>query len=61
MKSLHMGWDATSNRPIFQGPPISKAGKSFLHLLLNTSQNTCTFLLNPHVRLSIGIMLQKEG
>lgn len=56
-----MGQDATSNRPMFQGPPISKAGKSFLHSLLDSSQNTCTFLLNPHVRLSMGIMPQKES
>lgn len=61
MKNLHMGYNATSNGPVFQGPPISKAGESFLHLLLDSSQNTCTFLLNPHVRLSIGIMHQKEG
>lgn len=56
-----MGEDATSNRPMLQGPPISKAGKSFLHLLLDSSQNTCTFLLNPHVRLSERITPQKEG
>lgn len=53
--------DATSKRPVFQGPPIPKAGKSFLHLLLDSSQNACTFLLNPHVKLSIGIMPQKES
>lgn len=61
-RHLHTGSDATSNRPAFQGPPISKACKSFLHLLLDFFlQNTCTFLLNPHVKLSIGIIPQKES